>query len=217
MTRSKNPSATTQDERHGGMKPFHLRSAIFLGMVFAAVVGHSGIALKLHTPAAVPAKEMQRQQTLSELRARAHPHLTAPVYDPHFTPEMRAAALAIRERVDPLFALDARLGINQAGIFLQQDSDRWERLIHAPAAAYDPQHLLTRRGGRSQLLSGRQVRDSGRSAHPLTCGETGALPRLLWTQARDGAAGDAASRVSTEFASHPARSISALSSSRGGS
>jgi hypothetical protein len=109
MTRSKNLSPTSQDERHGSRKPFQLRSAIFLGTVLAAVVGYSGIALKLHTPAAVPTKEMQRQRTLSELRARAHAHLTAAVYDPHSTPEMRAAALAIRERVDPLFALDARL------------------------------------------------------------------------------------------------------------
>ena len=125
MTRSKNPSARSQEERHGSRKRFQLRSALFLGTVYVAVVGYSGIAPKWHTPAAVPTKEMQRRRTLSELRARAHTHLTAAVYDPHSTPEMGATALAIRERAGPLFALDARLGINEAGIFLQQESDRW--------------------------------------------------------------------------------------------
>jgi hypothetical protein len=133
MTCSQNPGATSQDERHGDMKPFQIRSTIFLGTVLVAIVGYSGIALKLHTPAAVRTKEMQHQRTLSELQARAHTRLTAAAYDPHSTPEMRAAALAIRERVDTLFYLDARLGINETGIFLRQESARWERLIHAPA------------------------------------------------------------------------------------
>jgi hypothetical protein len=125
------------------MKLLPLRSVIFFGTVLAAVVGSSGIALKFRAPAAVPTKEMQRRRILSELQARAHTRLTAAAYDPHSTPEMRAAAFAIRERVDTLVALDARLGVNETGIFLQQESDRWERLIHAPAVPYDPQRLLT--------------------------------------------------------------------------
>ena len=82
------------------------------------------------------------------------------------------------------------------------------------AAAGRGDNLPHRRGGRSQPLSGRQVLDSGRSAHPLTCGETGACP------VSSGRRHEAARRetsLSTEFASHPARSISAVSSSRGGS
>lgn len=143
LTRAENPSATNQVERHGGMKPFQLRSVIFLGTVVAAALGYSGIALKLHAPAAVSTKEMQRQRTLSELQTRAHTRLTAAAYDPHSTPEMRAIALAIRERVDTLFALDARLGIKEADILLQQESDRWQRLIHAPDVVHDPRRALT--------------------------------------------------------------------------
>ena len=175
LTLAENPSATNQAERHGGATPFQLRSVIFPGTVLAAVVGSAGIALNRRVPASVPTQEIQRQRNLSELQTRAHTRLTKAAYDPHSTPEMRATALAIRERVDTLAALDARLGTNETAIFLEQENDRWERLIRAPDVADDPRRALTLYEQKESIDSRwSEMVDNGRNTQEMRADERAA-------------------------------------------